>query len=134
MAEDRPGDSTGRSITLADYIDRDSDSIFGKVDFLGLIGDIGKAEFVALLSFFSGIAIAAQESIRKVGDSIRETAFESVDALLSIPLSIQESAVATAAKDVVEFEIFALPAGTVVTLSVFVVLAVIVFIFVGGDT
>lgn len=118
--------------SLSKYIDRDA-WLFGKVDFLGLIADLGKGTLLAVLSIFTGIVIG----IREAASNVYASAVGGMTDLLQAPgesiLGAQEAAVASAEQQIITVVpgYLALPVSTVVALSASIAIALAVYLIFG---
>lgn len=116
---------------LSGYVNRDA-SLLGKVDFLGLIGDIGKGAFIAILSILVGMVLGVRHALGLVADAARDAITMVVMAPVKAIQSVQTEAVAAAGAELDVFGLFALPTATTVSLLSVGAVTFVLYIFVGG--
>lgn len=118
-------------MSLADqfwqHVDPNNPRLLGKVDFLGLIGTLGRAGFLGLVAGLVAIPLAVagafEEIVQAVGFGFLVAPAQGFVQWLTV---LQSIALNAAAGDLPAFEVFALPASAVSALGPVLVLAFVI--------
>lgn len=134
MANTEPGGGDGGSrSSLSDYINPDSASLLGRVDFVGMVRDwIRSIVFLISLSWASFV-LGAGRAFNSVIEAVMNAYLGLYTELLSGPTGAQEAAAEAAAAELEVFGLFALPVGTAVALSSALAFVLVVYTFTGGE-
>lgn len=118
---------------LGQFIDREADTLLGRVDFIGLISAMGRSTVLAVFTGLTGIALAIEDALANGVGALTAAYRQVFTALASLPVDAQEAAASAASSELDAFGLFAAPVAVFVALlSMAAVLAVIV-VFWGGD-
>lgn len=130
MVRIRPDDSGG---FFSRYINPNSDTLIGRFDFFGMIGDGMKAVLVLLATTLAGAALATQRAIGQVFWTGFNGFREAVNTVLSAPQITAETAFQTATSEIQVFGIAALPVGVVVAVAAVASVSIIFYVFTGVE-
>jgi hypothetical protein len=121
-------------VSASDFFNPEADSLWGRVDFLGMIGTFGKATVVGFFSFFAGIVLSVERSVESVFEASMGNVTGVTNALTTSLADAQSAAIQAASADVNMFGIFSITAGNLALLASFLSAAVLVYLFLGwGD-
>lgn len=116
-AGDRPLIGSGGIIDPRNY----------SVDFVALVRRIGRGTALAIVTALVGMIVAAQRALEEIAEAIRISAESVVGELIRIPAS--SLPVAETVSEIEGFGIVALPAAVTVVLSMFLVIAIFVWLW-----
>lgn len=113
------------------YVNTDSNSLLSRYDFVGLIGDILKASYLALVSVVFGFVLSLWDAASNIYQAFVGIFTGTVNALTAGSGRVAESAARTAVADLDVFGLFALPVGVAVVGGTILGLIVVYRVFWG---
>lgn len=130
---DNGSGSSGGGVRFGDFIHPEADTLFGKVDFAGMLAAFGKAGLVGFFTFLAGIALAFQQSIGNIFEAAT-AGWRSVGiAYQAVLADVQTRALAVAVSDLGGFEFLALPASAAAALGPALVISFVIALAWGFD-
>lgn len=122
----------GLGTSLESYINRDA-TLLGKVDFAGMVSDIGKGFLVAIMSLLAGGVLAARQGWASLYEASRDSVVGIINAVLTGLVPFMETALDSAAAEIRGLGFLGLPASVTVALAGFVVITAGIYLWFGGD-
>lgn len=116
-------------LSVWDFFRPSSDSLLGRVDFLGIFGRIGKATIVTFWAILTAWVFSIRDSVGEVYQSVVEGITDVTAALTTIPTQVMGAAVAEAVSELTGFNIGAAPAAAAVSLATLLVIVVGINVF-----
>lgn len=120
--------------SVSSYVDEDADALLDRVDYAGLVGDIGKSSILALFAALTGYVVSIQRNFSRIIDAVDSFIDSVFYALFTNPSEIQAIATGIAANDLEQFDLFALPVGVAVGLATMLAIVLVIYLFRGDGS
>lgn len=118
---------------VSSYVNEDG-FLLTRIDFPGMIADLGKGGLLGILSLFTGLVVGSARALGNVADAIYDGIYGFYNTILTTPAAYMDAAVQAAATEIDAFGIVALPAGVAVVIVTFGGVALVWSVLgLGGD-
>lgn len=112
-----------------DFTNRDSDSLLGMVDFIGIVKRLVNSGWIAGLSIVTGVILSVKRAYEEVVGAIA-TGITTIYTAL-VPSGLFAGASAEASGEISAFGLFALPVAVAVALTTMGGVALVLYLFTG---
>lgn len=124
----------GGDTTFSEFTDPSADRLLDKVDFVGAVQALGRGAWLAIVSVFAAVLLAARDAVNTVLEVAMDQVTAVYLALFGTPATLQSRAVEVTASELDVFGLFALPVSAVVALVTLGGILVVLVVFGGfGD-
>lgn len=122
--------SATEDTTFSDYL-HPNKPLYARVDFFGMVADLGKSTIVAFVSLFAGMVLAVRQALSNVFQAVLSIFEDGSVALTDGINQVTRAASEAASGQLDAFGLFALPVGTTIALVTFGGILLAIYLFWG---